>query len=157
MPVATKSATPVDPGARTGYGDDLYSWAMEQGALLRAGRLAAIDRENIAEEIESLGRSEFDKLVSFYRLLLRHMLKWDHHPQRRSRSWVNSIAMARDEIVDVIEDSPSLGHRVDEAIERAYRKARHEASPETGLDPDAFPAECPYDRDALLSRHFDRE
>ncbi len=35
------------------YETDFYAWA-----LLRAGRLSAADVENIAEEIDSMGRSE---------------------------------------------------------------------------------------------------
>ncbi|MGO9742822.1 MAG: DUF29 family protein, partial [Roseiarcus sp.] len=38
------------------YQDDFYAWAMQQAALLRAGRFAVADIENIAEEIESMGR-----------------------------------------------------------------------------------------------------
>ncbi|NCC29400.1 MAG: DUF29 family protein, partial [Gammaproteobacteria bacterium] len=40
------------------YDRDFFAWANEQAALLRAGRLAAADIDNIAEEIESMGRSE---------------------------------------------------------------------------------------------------
>ena len=40
------------------YDRDFYAWANEQAALLRAGRLADADIENIAEEIETMGRSE---------------------------------------------------------------------------------------------------
>ena len=40
------------------YEQDFYAWAHEQAALLRAGALSAADIENIAEEIESMGRGE---------------------------------------------------------------------------------------------------
>lgn len=40
------------------YERDLYAWAMRNAALLRAGRLREIDHMNIAEELESMGRSE---------------------------------------------------------------------------------------------------
>ena len=46
------------------YESDLYAWAMEQAALLRSGRLAEADVANIAEEIESVGRSEKSELVN---------------------------------------------------------------------------------------------
>ena len=38
------------------YESDFYAWAMEQAALLRERRLDAADIDNIAEEIESMGR-----------------------------------------------------------------------------------------------------
>jgi hypothetical protein len=42
----------------TPHDADFYTWAMEQAALLRAGKLDAADVSQIAEELESLGRSE---------------------------------------------------------------------------------------------------
>ncbi|WP_292117314.1 DUF29 family protein [Mesorhizobium sp.] len=42
--------------ALTPYEADFVQWCAEQGSLLREGRLSELDRENLAEEIESLGR-----------------------------------------------------------------------------------------------------
>ncbi|HLB99535.1 MAG TPA: DUF29 domain-containing protein, partial [Acetobacteraceae bacterium] len=90
------------------YDRDFYAWANEQAALLRAGRLAEADLENIAEEIESMGRSEKRELNSRLRVLLMHLLKWRHQPMLRSKRWSNTIAAQRDDIVDHLADNPSL-------------------------------------------------
>ena len=45
-----------DKPARADYDTDFYSWSLEQARLLRESRWAQVDRENVAEEIESLGR-----------------------------------------------------------------------------------------------------
>jgi len=58
------------------YETDFYGWANEQAALLRSGQLSAADIENIAEEIESMGRSEKRELISRLIVLLTHLLKW---------------------------------------------------------------------------------
>src|SRR5437764_12038298 len=84
---------PADHGA--GYERDFYSWLMEQARHVRDGRWDALDRDNLAEEIESLGREQFNKLESALRVLMTHMLKWDHQPSRRSRSWSLSIEAQR--------------------------------------------------------------
>ena len=70
---------------------DLYSWALRQAELLRAGRLSEIDAAAIAEEIDDVGEEQYDKLESALRVLMLHLLKWDHQPDRRSRSWTLSI------------------------------------------------------------------
>ena len=70
------------------YDRDFYAWANEQAALLRAGRLTEADIENIAEEIESMGRSEKRELVGRLAILLQHLLKWQFQPGRRSASWL---------------------------------------------------------------------
>ena len=62
------------------YHGDFYAWATEQAALLRAGRLSEADIENIAEEIESIERSEKRELVSRLTVLLTHLLRWQAQP-----------------------------------------------------------------------------
>ncbi|HZB38567.1 MAG TPA: DUF29 domain-containing protein, partial [Beijerinckiaceae bacterium] len=119
MPLATKKPKQAAPQARATYERDFYTWTREQGALLRAGRFDEIDWTNIAEEIETLGRSEFDKLVSFYRLVLLHMLKCDHQPEKHTRSWSIAIDNHRRSAAEVLAENLGLQSRVDEAVRRA--------------------------------------
>jgi hypothetical protein len=142
--------------AAADYARDFYSWLMEQARLVREGRWDALDRENLAEEIESLGREQFNKLESALRVLLTHILKWDHQAARRSRSWALSIQGQRLELEDVLSDNPGLKPRIPEAIARAYRKARLQAIKETGLKESRFPATCPYSFDEIVAREFKR-
>ncbi len=69
------------------YDHDFYAWSQEQAGLLRAGKLSEADIQHIAEEIESLGRSEKRELVSRLSILLMHLLKWQYQAPRRGRSW----------------------------------------------------------------------
>ena len=69
---------PTDASVRTDYDRDFYSWLMEQARFVREGRWDALDRDHLAEEIESLGREQFAKLESALRVLLVHLLEWDH-------------------------------------------------------------------------------
>jgi hypothetical protein len=139
------------------YDRDFYTWSQEQGRLVREGRWAKVDRENVAEEIESLRREQFNKLESAIRVILIHMLKWDHQPERRSRSWALSLKVMRIDLEDVLSDNPGLKPRIGEAIQRAYRKATVEAARETGLEETKFPTTCPYSFDDITSRAFDHE
>ena len=147
---------PGDEPVHAEYERDFYSWSIEQARLLREGRHDALDRDNLAEEIESLGREQFNKLVCALRVAMMHMLKWDHQPSKRSRSCALSIEGQRLEIADVLADNPGLKPRVGEAIARAYRHARIEAAKETGLDEAEFPAACPYSFDDITKRSFSR-
>jgi hypothetical protein len=147
-------APPADPRAE--YERDFYSWLMEQARYVREGRWSAIDRDNLAEEIESLGREQFSKLESALRVLLLHLLKWDHQPERRSRSWELSIKGQRVAVQDVLDDNPGLQPRIPEALARAYRRARIEAAKETELDEDVFPEACPYAFDEAMTRQHGR-
>src|SRR6202051_632405 len=83
------------------YDQDFYAWANQQAALLRDGRFAEADMAHIAEEIESMGKTEKRELVSRLTVLLLHLLKWRSQPGGRGNSWRLSIANARDEIADL--------------------------------------------------------
>jgi hypothetical protein len=153
-PTGEAGLVPADRPVETEYERDFYSWAFEQARLVREGRWEGVDRENVAEEIESLGREQFAKLRSAVRVLLQHMLKWDHQPERRGRSWALSIRSRRLDLEDVLEGNPGLRPRISEAIEKAYRKACVDAAQETGIDENAFPVQCPYSWDDIVSRDF---
>jgi hypothetical protein len=136
------------------YERDVYAWAQEQARLLKAGRLAEIDAENIAEEILDVGRNEYDKLESALTVLLMHMLKWDYQPKKRSRSWEITILEQRKRVERQLRENPSLKSRRAEAVHDGYEIGRLRASGETDLDPDVFPEVCPYDWDAITKRVF---
>jgi hypothetical protein len=138
--------------AQPRYEDDLYGWVEHQIALLKAGRLTEIDAANIAEELSDVGGEQYDKLESALRVLLLHLLKWDHQPTHRSRSWLLSIREQRRRVVRVLRKNPSLKSHTGEAMAEGYTDARDDAMGETGLADAAFPAECPYDWTAITTR-----
>ncbi|WP_295622939.1 DUF29 domain-containing protein, partial [uncultured Lamprocystis sp.] len=118
------------------YESDLVAWAEANAALLRQRRLAEIDVDHIAEELEDLGKSERRALGSHLRNLLLHLLKWEFQPSRRGTSWQRSIISARREIAVILEDSPSLVGSVPTLILREYPSARRLAAIETKLQAD---------------------
>jgi hypothetical protein len=133
---------------------DLCAWIAEQVALLKAGRTDALDLANIAEELSDLGSEQYDKLESALEVLLMHMLKWDHQPERRSRSWLLTISEQRKRTLKQLRKNPSLKPRIGEAVADAYDLARIRAARDTDLEPDFFPAECPYTWSDILEREF---
>ena len=145
-----------DAPARTDYARDVYTWSQEQARAIREGRFEDIDRENVAEEIESVGRTEFNSLISALRVLMRHMLKWDHQPEQRSRSWENTIKEQRNRVHRQFRKNPSLKSQRDEVVRDGYASGRLLASTEADMDVDRFPEECPYDWDAIVGREFKR-
>lgn len=141
--------------ARARYEDDLYTWANEQVALLRAGRLDEIDAENIAEELGDVGAEQYDKLESVLEVLLMHILKWDHQPERRSRSWSLTILEQRRRITKQLRKNPGLESRLAEAVEDGFELGRIRAAREMRVGLESLPASCPYDWDAIMNREFD--
>lgn len=130
--------------SRSLYDRDFYAWATEQAALLRAGKLDQADVDNIAEEIESMGRSEKRELVNRLTVLSLHLLKWRFQPSRRGTSPQLTIKEQRYRLDAHLRDNPSLKSHLDDAMRDAYRLACVEAARETGLAEDSFPARCPF-------------
>jgi hypothetical protein len=139
---------------RSLHDSDFYAWSLEQAALLRAGRVGEADLAAIAEEIESMGKTEKRELVSRLTVLLLHLLKWQLQPAGRGNSWRLSIANARDEIADLLADNPSLKSVLDEVIASAYRYARRKAAIETDMAEEAFPAQCPWSFAQVMDAGF---
>src|ERR1035438_9493947 len=95
------------------YEQDFALWAEETARLLRAGALDDLDIENLAEEIESMGRKDRRELRSRLKVLLSHLLKWRIQPDHRSGgSWRSTIAIQRSDIEQLLEESPSLRSRL---------------------------------------------
>ena len=140
---------------RARYDRDLYGWALEQAALLRAGRIAEADALNIAEELDDVGNEQYDKLESALRIVLLHLLKWDHQPQRRTRSWYASIKVQRNQAQRILRKNPGLKPLIAEAVADAYSDARVEAAAQTRLREKSFPETCPYAWDQILERPID--
>jgi Domain of unknown function DUF29 len=63
------------------YDEDLYQWTIEQGRALRGRTMNALDYDNLAEEIESLGRSDKREIESRLENLIVHLLKWRYQPE----------------------------------------------------------------------------
>jgi hypothetical protein len=136
------------------YDIDFYAWTNEQAALLRAGRLSEADIENIAEEIESMGKSERRELASRLTVLLVHLLKWRHQPTYRGKSWKLTIEQQRHRLEHHLKDNPSLKSQLAELMVYAYLLARTDAAQETGLDRDSFPPVCPFTFDEAMNPDF---
>ena len=142
------------PANTTLYDTDFHAWANEQAALLRAGRLTEADIGNIAEEIESMGRSEKRELVNRLAVLTLHLLKWRHQPMLRGKSWRFSVREQRHQVAVHLKENPSLKSYLEEAMQGAYRLAMLGAVRETSLDPDIFPDDCPFTFEQTMDPGF---
>jgi hypothetical protein len=109
------------PDVKTLYDEDFVAWSEQQAEALRAsarGRTnQQLDWENLAEEIESLGRSEKRELRSEISRVIHHLLKLEHSPANDPRrGWFETVTQARREIELVLETSPSLVNEVSDIV-----------------------------------------
>ena len=138
----------------TTYATDYNLWVRQTAKLLREHRWHDVDLENLLEEIEDLGKSERRGITSQLTRLLLHLLKWKYQPQRRSDSWLDSIADSRLQIELALQDSPSLKVYPLEQLEQSYQRARRSASKQTGLPLTKFPEKCPFLLEDILNEDW---
>lgn len=136
------------------YETDGYTWAMRQADALRRRSANEVDWDNVAEEIESLGKSFANELKSRYAVLLAHLLKWLYQPERRSNSWRATIVTQRGEIVDHLEEHPGLKAQREALFAKSYRQARGWAASETDLPLEVFPQDNPFVLEQAMDADF---
>ncbi|MBI3328376.1 MAG: DUF29 domain-containing protein [Nitrospinae bacterium] len=136
------------------YEEDFFEWTQTTAASIRAGKWEAIDPESVAEEIESLGKRDRRELGSRLQVLVMHLLKWRYQPAERSGSWRGTIEDQRTEILDLLDDSPSLRRQVPAILAQRYPRARAKAGGETGVAVETFPPTCPWTADQVLAADF---
>jgi hypothetical protein len=136
------------------YEQDFYAWAMQSAQTLREGRLSEADLEHVAEELEDMGRSEKRALTNRLAVLLRHLLKWWHQPERRGNSWRYTIEEQRVRVAKLLEDNPSLKHELEGMVSHAYRLAVLRAAKEIGISKAVFPDTCPFTLEQILDDGF---
>ena len=134
------------------YDTDYVAWLEEQVAHLRAGRLSALDVENVTLELESLMSSERRELANRLEVLIHHLLKWDQQPDQRSNRWRATVQEQRTRIRRLLRYSPSLKPEVEPMAREVYLDAVRAAAIETGLAESAFPPTLPYPVEQIFER-----
>jgi hypothetical protein len=111
------------------YATDFYTWCLTTAELVRTGQWDAIDPEALAEELESLGKSQKRELEHRLEGLVMHLLKWEHQPGRRQEghSWYSTIREHRSQIARLLRDNPSLKPQVVPILAEVYQEARESA------------------------------
>jgi hypothetical protein len=140
------------------YEDDFYAWTQEQATRLREAAETRVnlplDWTNLAAEVESMGRSDRQRLVSRLGRVIEHLLKLELSPAAEPRNgWMESVDNHRLDARRVLKGSPSLKAPLDETLAEAWEEGRWLAArglARDGLSGADVPADCPYTADQLL-------
>ncbi|PZU93566.1 MAG: DUF29 domain-containing protein [Pseudanabaena sp.] len=136
------------------YEQDFCLWIDQAVKLLSENRLSELDRENLIEEIASMGRSEKHGLESNLEVILMHLLKYRYQPEKRSNSWLSTLFEHRRRLHKAFKTSPSLKRHFSEEFNDCYDTARKFAAIETGISMDAFPLTSPFTETQVLDEDY---
>ena len=114
--------------ADTLFERDYFAWVQQQVALLQDGDVGALDRHNLAEEVESLGLSQLSEMQSRMTVIIEHLLKVQYGARREPvAGWKRTIVTQRGDLDDLFENNRSLRNRAGDRLDRRYRNARKRA------------------------------
>jgi hypothetical protein len=126
------------------YETDFYSWTVQTAQLLKQHRFSELDLDNLVEEIEDLGRSEYRALESRLEILLVHLLKCQYQPELKTRSWELTITEQRLRIARLLRDNPGLKPKLPQLWQDAWEPALIATQKETGLSAEQLPPSNPF-------------
>ncbi len=132
------------------YERDETAWLETMADLIRLGRLDEVDYPNLAEYLADMARRDRREVESRLTVLIAHVLKWAHQPDRRSGGWKGTIIEQRQELEGLVRRGVLRNH-AEAVLADVYLKAVERAVAETELPSATFPAACPYTLNQLLS------
>jgi Domain of unknown function DUF29 len=145
------TAEPLD--LSTLYERDETAWLEAMSALAASGRYAEMDYQHLGEYLSDMARRDRREVFSRLVVLLSHLLKWEHQPERRSGSWRGTIREQRRELRQLLE-SGTLRNHAEAVLADAYAEARRQAADEAELSLDVFPTENTRGLDELLAEPY---
>jgi hypothetical protein len=99
--------------------------------VIRPGRRARWLESD--EELEGLTKRDERALGSQLKRIMAHLLKQRYQPERATRSWEDSVENSREEIADILEQSPSLHRTLAGLMAKLYPRAVSQAARDTRL------------------------
>lgn len=143
----------------TAYDQDFYTWTLEQARFLKEGRFDLLDREHLADEVESMGKSEKRAVASRIAMIICHLLKFMvqvHRTAADEKSWADTLDVQRGDLQDLLAENPGLRTEANlrEALAKGWKHGRNAAIRETGLDRDLFPAQTIFTVEQVLAADF---
>lgn len=132
------------------YEADETAWLDAMACLIREGRVEELDYAHLTEYLEDMAARDRREVKSRLSLLLAHLLKWNHQPDRRSNSWRATIHVQQRDLADLLGRTILRKH-AEQVFAAAYAAAVEFAAIETGLPAESFPLGCPYTLDEILN------
>ncbi len=83
------------------YEQDETAWLDQMAELIEHGQLDALDYSNLADYLKDMATSGRREVRNRLKILLMHLLKWEHQPTRRTRSWRTTVLNQQQELADL--------------------------------------------------------
>jgi hypothetical protein len=137
------------------YEQDEHLWLIETIKLLKENRLERLDIENLIEELEDLGKRDKNRVESFLRQIIIHLLLlqyWTTEYEYNYRHWQGEVATFRVQLNRSL--TTNLKQYLLENMGDIYQDSVFIVNQKTGLSLQIFPSTCPYSLEQLLDKSW---
>ena len=124
------------------YDTDYNLWVLDTVEKLENRDLDSLDWDNLIEEVLDLSERKRRNITSLLMKLIEHLLilqYWEYEKERNRGHWEREILNFRLQIVEELEDSPSLNNYLNSKFPDCYQKGRKLASKHSQLPLNIFP------------------
>ena len=122
--------------------------------VIRDGRWDDLDRENVVDEIESLGFRDRRRVQRLLSWIITELSLWWAQPERRCGVWSSRILDRRDQLEMILADSPSLQDELSAVVDEVLPSAVEVAVRKAGLINNPYPAHCSFTVEQILDADF---
>ena len=137
------------------YEQDEHLWLTETIKLLKENHLEQLDIENLIEELEGLSKRDKNRVESFLRQIIIHLLLlqyWTTEYDYNCRHWQGEIATFRVQLNRSL--TTNLEQYLLENMGDIYQDSVFIVNQKTGLSLQIFPSICPYSLEQLLDKNW---
>ncbi len=139
---------------------DLYEidnslWLEKTIKLLKDNSFNELDLDHLIEELDALGKSQYQSVKSWlYRIIIHLLLLeyWTVEYERYNRHWRSEIDAFRFDLNSKL--TTNYQNKLAEELQFIYEKAVKYVINKSGLNIDTFPKECPYNLAQLLDDNW---
>ncbi|AFY81419.1 protein of unknown function DUF29 [Oscillatoria acuminata PCC 6304] len=145
----------TNPTLQEIYESDEYLWLEETIKLLKQHQLEDLDLKNLIEELQDLGKRDFNQVKSLLRQIMVHLLLlkyWPEEYERNSRHWKSEVTAFRADLSDRL--TTTLKNKLNQQLAEIYQTALRIVLQKTGLSKETIPEQCPYSFPQLLDENW---
>ena len=108
------------------HNEDLNLWLEEIATAIKNRDFNNMDWDGLLEEIEDMTASQKRALRSYTKRLIEHILKlkyWTTEQEYNQKVWRREVVNFRNEVKEILEDSPSLRNYLQDNYAAWYKKS----------------------------------
>ena len=135
--------------------DDAYKWSLATAQALRKGDIAAIDMEELIDEVESIASGLRRELLSVLRAIIESLLVIGHTNASEKEKADSDLQLVRSQgqLRLLLHSAPSLQQIVAQAVDESYGDVRGFVIEDYEV---SLPEKCPIALEAMLEDPYER-